>query len=179
MKPWIRSTWTDAGQLVAAVDRRADTALARGKPLPAWFAELRAAKRHADAAGFIAHALPRYECVMWATRTLLECAGFERSDPFVVAALRWLDDPSDGNRRAAQELADSDPDDGPGALLCNAIFLSGGSLAPADLPPVQPRPDLCAKLAVAAVLSAAYARDNPQQVIDQSLSLGETIASGG
>ena len=178
MANWTLSTWTDAAQLAASVNPRAVPNGAAGMAPPTWFAQLRDSGEAADAVSFIAHAMPRYECVVWAMRALLDIAAVERTDPRVVAALRWIDNPSDGLRRDAGELAEGLDDDHPAALLCQAIFLAGGSLSGEDLPPVQPPPDVCAKLATAAVLSAAFSTQNPHAALASCLSLAETVITG-
>lgn len=178
MANWTLSTWTDAAQLAAVIDPQAVPPEAAGVAPPAWFARLRDTGEAADAVFFIAHAMPRYECVVWALRSLLDMSAVERTDPAIVAALRWIDNPSDTLRRAAGELADGPDDEAPGAMLCQAIFLAGGSLSGEDLPPVQPPPDVCAKLAAAAVLSAAFAAPDPAVALATSLSLGETVIAG-
>lgn len=177
--PWTKSAWRDAGQLLEivdpdTVDRRAD-----GQSLAEWFEQLRKEGRLADAVQFVAHALPRYECVVWAAQSLLETDAVDRQDPLAKAVMRWIDDPFDKRRREAMELAEQ-----PGAsdavrFLANAVAFSGGSLAPEDLPPVQPAPDVCAKLAAAAVLTGAYALDDPEAALRRSLELGETAAMAG
>lgn len=178
MTSWTLSIWTDAAQLAASVNPRAVPPEAAGVSPPAWFASLRDAGAAGDAACFIAHAMPRYECVMWALRSLIEIRAVDRADPHVVAALRWIDNPSDSLRRAAGELANGIDDDTPGALLCQAIFLAGGSLSGEDLPPVQPPPDVCAKLAVAALLTGIEKTDDPDASLAASLALGEAIIAG-
>ncbi len=178
MASWTLSTWTDAAQLAAVVNPKTVSPQSVGMSPPAWFARLRQSGEADDAVFFIAHAMPRYECVVWAMRALLDIGAVDRADPCVVAALRWIDNPSDALRRAAGELADGPDDEAPGALLCQAIFLAGGSLSGEDLPAVQPPPDVCAKLASAAVLAGAYATQDPAAALATSLTLGDTIIAG-
>lgn len=178
MTTWTLSTWTDAARLAAAVDPRAVPAEAQGKPPRDWFVRLRDEGEPVDAVMFLAHAMPRYECIVWAARSLVEAGGIDRTDPGFVAALRWIDNPSDKLRRTAGDHAETADEDAPSTVLCRAVYLSGGSLAPEDLPAVQPPPDACAKLAAAAVLQAAYAADDPAPAIARSLALGEEILAG-
>ena len=177
MGNWTLSTWTDAAQLARVVNPRTVAPEAQGMAPSDWFARLREAGEASDAASFLAHAMPRYECVIWATRSLIEI-GIARTDPGIVAALRWIDNPSDTLRRAAATLGETLDDESPQALLCQAIFLSGGSISEEDLPAVQPPPDVCAKLAAGAVLTAAFASADPSQAIAASLALGEAILAG-
>ncbi|MCX7284965.1 MAG: hypothetical protein NTX28_13120 [Novosphingobium sp.] len=177
MGDWTLSTWADAAQLAASVNRREVPDEARGVAPAAWFAKLREAGEMTYAVNYIAHAMPRYECVVWAVRALIDI-GIARSDPAMVAALRWIDSPNDKLRRAAHDLGAGLDDETPQALLCEAIFLSGGSISEEDLPAIQPPPDVCAKLAAAAVLTAAFAGKDPQADIARSLQIGETVLAG-
>ncbi|HQS95889.1 hypothetical protein [Novosphingobium sp. 17-62-19] len=177
MSDWKLSTWTDAAQLAASVNPREVPDEARGLAPVEWFIHLRNAGKSTYAVNFLAHAMPRYECVVWAARTLIEL-GADRTDPTLVAALRWIDNPSDRLRRDAAELGDTLDDDTPQALLCKAIFLSGGSISEEDLPAIQPPPDVCAKLAAAAVLTAAFTSKAPSDAIATSLHLGESVLAG-
>lgn len=177
MTDWKLSTWTDAAQLAACVNPREVPDAARGVAPSAWFAQMRENGEAACSVNFLAHAMPRYECVMWAVRALV-AIGLDRSDPAIVAALRWVDNPSDSLRRAAAELGAGLDDESPQALLCQAIFLSGGSISEEDLPPVQPPPDVCAKLAAASVLTAAFSARVPASAISASLQLGEDVLAG-
>ncbi|WP_372731494.1 hypothetical protein [Novosphingobium sp.] len=177
MDTWTLSTWTDAAQLAAYVNPRQVPEQARDVAPPAWFAHLREAGEVVDAVNFIAHAMPRYECVVWAVRTLIDI-GIDRTDPAIVAALRWIDNPSDGLRRAAAHLGESLDDETPQSLLCQTIFLSGGSISEEDLPAIQPPPDTCAKLAAATVLTAAFGSDEADKAISKGLTLGETVLAG-
>jgi hypothetical protein len=175
MADWTLSPWTDAGALALAVDRRARADEARGKRPREWFRHLCETAEPAHSVMFLAHALPRYECVVWAVRSLLETGAVERTDPGMVAALRWIDDPCEALRRAAEAHAETADEDAPSTALCQAVFLSGGSLAPEDLAAIQPPPDLCAKLAAAAILRAAFAGPEPRAMIDRCLALGDEI----
>lgn len=178
---WTLPLWSDAAQLADAIDRRSADPEAIGKTPQEWFAHLRDQGRWLDAVRVVAHALPRYHCIVWATRTLIETGALDRADPAAIAALRWIDDPRDDKRRAAAEHAGKLDDDSPGALLCQAIYLSGGSLAPEDLPPVQPDPDVCARLASGAVLVAAFAdgASDPQATLQTSFAIGDSLARNG
>ncbi|GGC32278.1 hypothetical protein GCM10011371_19640 [Novosphingobium marinum] len=175
-KTWKRSAWTDAGQLVELIDPDSPTREAVGKTLPAWYSGLVDSGDLTGACNFLAHALPRYECIAWAAQALLEIGAVDRKDPLMVASLRWLDDPDDARRRAANDAAQQVRPDTPAKLLAMAIFFSGGSIAPADLAPVQPAPDVCAKLAGAAVLVGGYAQPDPDTALRKVLALGEMMA---
>lgn len=174
---WTRSTWTDAAMLAKTVDPKRVPQEAAGKAPHVWFDSLLDAGRQFEAIEFVAHALPRYECAVWAAQALLETGMVDRHDPLIVAVLRWIDEPSDKARRACGELA-SEADDTPARMLAQAVQLSGGSLAPEEYPPVLPPPDVCAKLAAGAVLSGCYANADPGKAMALALRLGKAMASG-
>lgn len=176
-RPWTLSTWTDAGQLSAQIDPDKVPAEAAGVSPAQWFATLRAQGKLFDAAAFMAHALPRYECVVWAVRSLIEGGVLERTDPFATAALRWVDDPCDRLRRAAGEAAEQSGRAKAGELLCQAVFYSGGSIAPEDLAAVPAPPHMCALMASGAVLTGAYDQPAPATVLDRAFQIGEALAS--
>ncbi len=174
---WPLSSWTDAAQLAALIDRDKIPAEAAGIAPAQWFATLRGQGKRFDAVLFIAHALPRYECVVWAARVLSEGGVLDRGDPFLTAALRWIDAPGDGLRRAAGALSDESRRSRSGETLCKAVFYSGGSIAPDELPPVQPPPHMCGRMAAGAVITGAYERGDPVAVLERACDIGDEIAS--
>lgn len=115
-----------------------------------------------DCLDVIAHLLPKRYAIAWGCECLQasvaagDAGAVERSA--LAAAQRWLKDPTEENRRAAQDLAERLDYDTPGAWLAAAAGWSGGSLAPAELPEVAPPPTLCGE-AVAAALKLAAAAD--------------------
>lgn len=176
--PWTRSPWTDAALLAEMVHPDKVPTDAVGKAPHDWYGELVATNRLMEAIEFLAHGLPRYECAVWTAHALLEMDAVDRLDPLMVAVLRWIDEPSDKHRRICGDLAEKVRKDGPASLLSHAIMYSGGSVLPEDLDPVLPPPDVCAKLAGAALLSGAFDRPDPQAALRNSLRLGENVAAG-
>jgi hypothetical protein len=177
MTVWNHSPWTDAGQLTLLIDPDNDPGEAAGQSLPAWYARLLDGGDLDGALEFMAHALPRYECVVWAARALLETGIADRNDPLMIAVLRWIDNPDDTMRRAAADAGDGARRTTPAKLLCDAVFLSGGSLAPVDFPPVQPEPYLCAKMASIAVVLGAHTLVDPDGAMRRALTIGEAMVS--
>ncbi len=175
---WTRPTWTDAAQLADMIDPDHPNRPANGQPLHEWFGYLRDSGDLDAAISFLAHALPRYECVTWAAQTLIDTGAINRRDPLVISVLRWVDEPGDRMRRDAGALADLERRNTAPKLLAQAVFLSGGSLTSADLHPVQPPEDVCAKLVAAAICVGAYAQPDPQAVLNRALALGEATAQG-
>jgi hypothetical protein len=127
------------------------------------------AKMHADAVRFLAHALPRRECVWWAWVCARKAAGAE--PPLEIknaldATERWIVQPSEDHRRQTLvfgEAADFGTSAGAAAL---AAFMSGGSLAPPHAPVVPPGEFMTAKAASGSVTLAAVA-DEPERTAAQ------------
>lgn len=175
---WTRSSWTDASQLVEMIDPKRRVGESPGHPPHEWFAKLVDQGKLMDALAFIAHALPRYECVVWATRALMEMGQIDRADPLATAVLRWIDEPGDALRRNAGALADASNDESPARSLALAVLFSGGSLAPPEYAAVQPPADVCAKFAFAAVLAGALEQPDRNAAMRKALDLGEIMARG-
>lgn len=177
MSEWTRSPWSSAQQVQATIDEDLppiDEGLSPADHCRA----LAAAGEEVAAVNFIAHALPRYECVVWATRVALECGALDRTAPLGSAILRWIDDPGEAGRRRVRELSEAVRDSRVDYLIGAAIFYSGGSIAPVEMAPVLPKADVTAKLAGAAVITAALDGDR-NRILARAIELGEAIASGG
>jgi hypothetical protein len=149
----------------------------------AYFELLRERELYIDAIRFLARALPKRLGVWWGCLCAWHVAG-PGSSPEVLAALRaavrWVLDPSEENRRAAE---------GPGLVedfataascLAMAAHWSGGSMLRPELPVVSPPEDVTAKLVTGAIQRAvvqrgfAEARDHYRQF----LAMGAEIARG-
>lgn len=179
METWSKSAWTDAGQIVSLMDREADVEPALGKSLPEWFAGLVESGDLGAALSFLAHALPRYDCVVWAARSILDTGMSERGDPLMTAALRWIDNPEDDSvRRGAFEMAEAMPRTSPSRMLAQSVFFAAGSITPAEGQAVQAAPDICAKLASAAVLVGAYTLPDAKAAMRRALEIGEAMVCG-
>jgi hypothetical protein len=180
MKTWIKTNWTDAGQIFDfigdAVECDATPDELRAAP-DLFFSSLVEQQKLREAVFFVGHALPRYEGVVWATRTLLAAGAIERNTPLLNAILRWIDDPDEDLRRAIKGLADAEDSFAPVRMLAMALFTSGGSISQPDLPPVLASPDASAKYASGAILTAAYATPEPQAVMRQAAEIGHAMAS--
>ncbi|HTL94052.1 MAG TPA: hypothetical protein VL157_00810 [Gemmatimonadaceae bacterium] len=119
-------------------------------------------KLYPDAVRFLAHALPKREGIWWAW----VCARRASSDapaPLEMTALdateKWITQPTDENRRAAMRAAEAAGLATPAGCTALAAFVSGGSLGPANTPPVPPGEFLTAKAITGAVVSAAVGGD--------------------
>ncbi len=112
----------------------------------------------ADAIRVLAVYLPKPVAIRWA----LDCtaaAGQGTLPPpqqaCVEAVSAWLDDPGESQRRAAMRAADASGYSGPLSWIALAVFWSGGSIAPPELPEVEPEPQLCGQGVNAALLMLA------------------------
>lgn len=180
--PWPRVKWTRAGQVEALLDGGANlTGLKEGPPAQA-FSALRSQDR-AGAVRFVAQCLPRITAVEWMEacllRSRLPAIGVQAEAR--VAVGRWLRDPSEKLRRLAYvagERAGWDTADG---VACLAVFLSGGSLAPADQQQgVQPAPGVFGRTVAGSVLMACLS-NGPlafDRRLDAALDLAEMCAAG-
>ncbi|RHW17009.1 hypothetical protein D1610_12845 [Sphingomonas gilva] len=183
MTEWMLCKFTEARQVVQLM-RVEEAELPEPAVTPVThFASIRGAEQRAEAVKFLALALPRFESIAWAGH-VLEREALDRRLPArdrqaLDFALRWLGDPDDARRRAAFEAAEAAGDRAPERLLALAVFFSGGSISMPDLPPVLPPPESSGTFAGAAVLAAAFRSDNPDEVLDRALDLGEAVASNG
>ena len=183
MPEWNRVKWTEAGQIAERLAWKEDLGEdSRAKPA-AFFDKLIAAGRLSDAAFFLGQALPRYETVAWATRAVRDL----RTAPLppgpeadaMKAALLWVQDPSEPRRRTAFEIAGLAGDTSPERLVAFAAFFSGGSIAPADCPPVPSPQEAAGRFAAVAVLVAAAQSGDQPAGLNQALAAGRQIAEQG
>ena len=133
-----------------------------------------------DAVRVIAHALPRREAVWWAWVCARKVAGAEPAPP-VQAALdateRWIVQPTDENRREALLFGEAAEFGTPAGCAALAVFMSSGSLAPPELPPVPPGEFLTAKAVSGSVTLAAVAEpDHTEEKFQEFLKLGLEVA---
>ena len=104
----------------------------------AFLDELLALELHVDAVRFLAYALPKREAVWWACQCVRSVAAEADELPGLQAAEAWVRDPSEENRRAAMEAAESLEFGSPDAWAAVGAFWAEGSLAPPDAPVVPP-----------------------------------------
>lgn len=180
---WRRVKWTRAGQLANLVDA-GDTLVPLAEAPPAVaLAALR--HDHPDVAVyFLAQCLARHDAVRW----LQQCLARTPSVPPASARADirsgiadWIADPSDKRRRLVFELAEPAGYDTPEGAASIAIFLSGGSMAPANVEPGTPPASGCFGQALGgAVILAALARgaqvftDEVAAMLDLGVAIAET-----
>jgi len=139
---------------------------------------------HMDAVRLLAFNLPRREAVWWACLCVRDALG-EAPAPedlaAVAAAERWAAEPTEENRRAANELAEALEFETAAAWAAVAAYWSAGSLAPAGSPPVAPAPEAGGTAVATAVILAAAADDPAVMAAryTKSLARGADIARGG
>jgi hypothetical protein len=149
----------------------------------AFLDELIAKKHYPDAVRFLAHALPKREAVWWACLCARQ-AYIGGADAKIMAALaaseKWVAEPNDANRRAAFAAAQAAEIGNPGGSTCLAVFFSGGSIAPPNVPEVKPPDDATPKAAAGAVLLAAVLKE-PEKLVakyQKFLALGIDVGNG-
>lgn len=182
-RAWPRVKWTRAAQVAPLLgEDHAGLAAVAALPPAAAFAVLRDSDPM-GAARFMAHCLPRVDAARWMAACLAQA---DRDPPPARAVAgkavrRWVANPSDEARRLAFEaggLAGWDTMEG---MACLAIFLSGGSMAPAAQEmPVNPPPGAFGQAAAGAVLLAAHADGVPAAAgaLAAMLDKADAIAAG-
>jgi hypothetical protein len=122
---------------------RVAAGLLRDELTPGQFLDLLVERKlFKDATNLLAHALPNREAVWWAVLCAREVVGPAPPEP-VAAALRaaeaWVQDPTEGNRRAAREASEAAGSSSPAGAAASAAFQSGGNVGPPDGPGLLPR----------------------------------------
>jgi hypothetical protein len=134
-------------------------ALLRNDLVPRAYLDLLVEKElYHDAARFLARALPKREAVWWACVCARQVAGANPPEPVanaIQAASRWVADPSEDNRRAAQTPGEKAQLCTPAGCAAMAAFWSGGSMAPPNVPAVPPADHLAAHAVTGAIILAA------------------------
>jgi hypothetical protein len=116
-----------------------------------------------DAINLLAHGLGRREAVWWAcvcVRLAPEVTAPPAAAAALAAAEAWCYRPTEENRRAAHAAAEATKlAEAPG-WAAMAAFMSGGSMAPPDIPQaVPPGPFVTAKAVAGAVLMCGVKRE--------------------
>jgi hypothetical protein len=141
------------------------------------------AGRFLDAVEFLAHALPQREAVWWACLGVRHAQGAElpsKERAALTAAVDWALEPDEPKRRAAQAAGETADLSTPAGCAAFAVYGSGGSLAPPNLPEVPPEPFMTAK-AVSGGLALASVQGDPAAIpgVQRELvELGIAIAEG-
>lgn len=181
-RAWRRVKWTRAAQVGAVLDGLVDLTELNDYPPAQAFDALRRSDL-SQATRFIAQCLPRMEAVRWVAACLAAIPPSDIPARLVAkkAVNRWLADPSDVNRRIAYEAGQIVGWASAEGAACMAVFLSGGSIAPAAQEvPVPPAPGAFGQAVAGAVLMAAFAEGAIRfdQRLMTSIDLGEKAAAG-
>ncbi len=167
-------------ELVEALGFPADVSsmLTQSDTTTSFLEKLVAANQHASAILLIASSLPKDQALQWARRTLedlqigsktsWEADRMEQID-------RWMEDPNDTMRRSVHEMVSSDDFQNPWSWLGLAVFWSGKSIAPPDLPDVPPDRFLTSKGIYAALQICAL--QDPKNAISRYLHMIQTGTS--
>lgn len=135
-----------------------------------------------DALRVLALALPKPEAVWWACVCIRQAV----PKPWLVscenaldAAEKWAKDPAEANRRACGSTAEAAGWDTAHGCAAGAAWVSGGSLSPPNLPPVQPREDLTAQMVAGALrLASVFDPLATAATTARFVQIGMTVADG-
>jgi hypothetical protein len=177
-----------ASTMLAPLERLGDEAKRRIDPLLSLRAYLDSLRRdglHGDAVDVVSYVLPKQYAIAWGCDCWRAAHVGGDADPIdrsaASAAQRWLQEPTEENRRSALELADRLGYRTPGAWLAAAAGWTGGSMMPSGEYEVPPPPGLSGN-AVAAAIKLVAAAD-PEHFderlagfVDRALA---TFAPGG
>jgi hypothetical protein len=159
------------------------TCLRAGDTPKALFDRLVEQRLHADAAALLARLLTKEEAVWWGCL----CAWYSarpNPTPFAQAALqatlRWLQEPTEEHRRAAEQQARKAGAHTPAGAVAQAAAFAAGSMSLAGLPEVAPPEDLTAQTIAGAVRACAaeLAVAEGGDAYRQLLRFGLEVASG-
>ncbi|MEI9971807.1 MAG: hypothetical protein WDO73_06975 [Ignavibacteriota bacterium] len=137
-----------------------------------------------DAIRFLTYKLPTDAGIKWASACIKELRSPEskqQKDAPLEASDNWVKAQGDPTRWAAKDAADKASDSGPSNLVAMAVWMSGGSLAPAGSPETPPPPYTAQKMIAGAILVVVISHD-PQKAKEryqQALKLGKTFDRPG
>jgi hypothetical protein len=137
-----------------------------------------------EAARFLAQALPKREAVWWACTSVRQASGAQilpKASAALAAAEKWVAEPTEPNRQAAQPTAEAAGGmDTPAGCAAMAAFWSGGSMAPPGKQVVAPAENLTASAVAGALIQAALlnAPEKFAANLRGFLSVGVAVASG-
>jgi hypothetical protein len=115
-----------------------------------------------DAVRFLSHTLAKPDAVRWAVQCARDAGGPDatpKAAAALAAAEKWASDPSEPNRLAAFPAAQEAGLETAAGCAALGAFFSGGSLAPANVPPIPPDESLTARVVAGAILIAATGGD--------------------
>jgi hypothetical protein len=148
-----------------------------------YFELLRKEHLYVDAIQFMAHRLPKREAVWWGCLCVWKVSRPhlpQAESVALQAAVHWVLDPSENNRRAAEATGQAAGVGTPSGCVALAAFWSDGSLSPRGLPEVAPPPFLTARTIAGALCLAAVLPQADKQTELQGLflRLANEVANG-
>lgn len=131
---------------------------------------------------FLSYALEKRSAVWWLTRCIqeVECLLDDNDREMFQLAEKWVVEPNDANRRNAMAFAEEMEMSTPACWAGVGAFWSGGSMAPPEAPPVEPKDNLAGKaISGGAIMASVF--HTPEKALDKQKSftqLGVDIAEG-
>ena len=163
---FVPGTVADICEKIEDLDDAARELVEEGQTHEQFVAVLEEKEMFVDASRFLAHSLARRDAVEWAANCVERAcgSGLTDADSHALKVTRaWIDDPSEGNRRAAMAAAEALGHKTPSSWAAVGAFWSEGSLAPAELPVVPPAPHFTALAAAGSVMLAAVDKEPERQ----------------
>jgi hypothetical protein len=182
--PTYRPTQRGAREIAAEVKLTEPArAVLAGVNEPGLFlAQIIEKRLYPDAVRFTAHRLPKASSVWWGCLCAWEVSRGALSpaaEAVFKCIMSWLGEPTEELRREAEKLADAVGADTPAGMLALAVFMSGDSIAPPDLPKVTPKAHLSASLVANAVLLASRLGDSGETALQrQFLVIARDVLEG-
>jgi hypothetical protein len=169
---------------VSTLSEEALSLLQQDSTSSAYLDSLEKQELYQDAIRFLAHKLPTDAGVKWAAgcaRELQAPAGKDQKDESLEASECWIQTPSDTTRWAAKVATDKPESAGASMLLAMAVFMSGGSLAPAGAPEVAPPPYSAQKLIAGSILVTVVSHEphKAKERYKQALTMGKELDVAG
>lgn len=133
-------------------------------------------KEYVDAIRVLAYALSTTQAIAWAKLCADQFSRADNSEKFAAALAavdQWLADPSDENRRSAMTAAQQAEFGTPAGSAALAVFLSGGSIAPPEMTPVEPAETMARNAVFNAVMLAALSREPEKAETKYQIFLAE------
>lgn len=161
----------------------AESLLEEGLTPQAYFERLLSKNYQAEARRILAYAMPKRRALWWACLCVQDAYQDELPEPVarsVGAVTKFVEDPSEANRREAERVGKQLPFSRLEGCLAMAAFLSDGNISLPHLPIVQPKPHVTGRLISVCVYLASVTRSalHYKQHLRQYLAMGVEIARG-
>src|SRR5271156_1465630 len=145
---------------LAGLDDNARKLADKEVPVRTLIEELARGGRVREAVNSLVQVLPKGDAIAWGLESIrrVDVALLHRGGQEAIQHVEeWLKEPSEERRRAAKVAADRAGLATPPGCLAFAVFMSGGSMAPAEAPVApEPPPHVCGRM-VAGAMSLAVA----------------------